>query len=169
MTNRRISVSLSLKGEGWRVPLRPKTLSQEGKQQAKKHSLQLPLRKKNPSHRRWSKLLKIRKLQSRKGLLVARVARSLLVPLRHHLGALHQPSLVTLTTRGLTRIDILPRRGEWMSPLKQGRRRRMKRVGRRKRTVARRSSPPLPLGEDVPGLPLPPRTLTTVRAGKSTG
>lgn len=123
MTKSRTAVSLSLKGERWRVPLRPKTLSQEGKEQAEKHSLLLPLRKKKPSKRRWSKLLKIRKLQSRKGLLVARVARSLLAPLRHHLGALHQPSPVMLTTRGLTRIDILPRRGEWMSPQKRGQRR----------------------------------------------
>lgn len=159
-------MSLSLKGERWRVPLRPKTLSQEGREQAETRSLQLPLRKKNPSNRRLSKLLKIRKLQSRKGLLVARVARSLLNPLRHHLHQ-HQPSLVTLTTRGLTRTDILPRRGEWMSPQKRGKRRKTKRVGGRKGKVARRRSPPLRLGEGVPVRPLPPRTLTTARAGRS--
>ncbi len=169
MTKSRTAVSLSLKGERWRVLLRPKTLSQEGREQAEKHNLQLPLRKKNLSKRRWSKLLKIRKLQSRKGLLVARVARSPLVPLRRHLGALHQPSLVMLTTRGLTRTDILPRRGEWMSPQIQEQRKNRKRMGRIKRKAVRRSTPALPLGEGVPGLLPPLRTLTTVRAGRSTG
>lgn len=134
-----------------------------------KQSLKLLLIKKNRSSRQWSKLLKIRKLQSRKGLLAARVAKTPLVPLRHHLGALHQPSLAMLTTRGLTKIDIRPRRSEWMSPQKQGRRRQRKRVGRRQRKAARRSSAPPPLGEGAPGPRLPPQTLTTVRAGKSTG
>ncbi|XP_039645103.1 helicase SRCAP isoform X2 [Perca fluviatilis] len=124
---RRTPASLSLKGERWRVPLRPKTLSQEGREQAETHSLQLPLGKKNLSNSRWSRLPKIRKLQSRKGLLVARVARSLLSPLRPPLHQ-PQPSLVTLTTRGLTRTGILPRRGEWMSPQKRGKRRKPKRT-----------------------------------------
>lgn len=169
MTRSRISVSLSLKGERWRVHLRPKTWSQEEKEQEEKRSLKLPLRKKNPRSRRWSKLLKIRKLQSRKGLLVGRVARSPLAPPRRRPSALHQRSLVMLTTRGPTRTDILPRGSEWMSPQKQTMTSKRKRVGRIKRKAARRSSPALPRGEGVPGLPRPPRTPTTARAGRSTG
>lgn len=167
MTKRKKSVSLSLKGERWRVPLRPKTLSQEGREQAEKHIQ--TLREKKLSKRQGSKLLKIRKLQSRKGLLAARAARSPLVPLHLRLGAPHQPSLVMLTTRGRTKTDILPRRGEWTSPQRRGRRRSRKRVESRRREAAGRSSAPLPLGECVPGLPLPPRTPTTARAGGSTG
>ena len=165
VTKSKIFVSLSLKGERWRLPLRPK--SQKGKLQMAKRRRQLPLRKMNLSSR--SKLSKIRKLQSRKGLLVARVARSPLAPLRHHLGALHPPSLAMLTIRGLTKIDIHPRRGEQTSPQKQGWRIKLKRVRRRWRKAARRSSPPLPLEGGVPGLPLPLRTLTTVRVERSTG
>lgn len=162
------SASLSLKREEWRVPLRPKTLRPEGKEQRKKQKPQLPLRKMNLSNRQWSKQLKIRKLPFRKGLSVGRVARSPLAPLRHPLGARHRPSLVMLTTRGRMRTDILPRGGEQMSPQRKGRRRTRKREGTQKRKAVRRSSLLLPLGEDVPGLLLPPPT-PTARAGRSTG
>jgi len=168
---KRTSVSLCLKEERWRVPLRPKTWSREGREPAEKCHLQLPLRKKKPSNRKWRKLPNSRSLRSRKGLLVARVARSPLAPPhRRRLGAPHRPSLATPTTRGPTRTDSLSRRGEWTSPQKRARRERKKRVGRRERKAATRSSPPPPppLGGSAPGPPPPPRTPTTARAGRST-
>lgn len=164
MTKSKRSVSHNLKRERLRVPLRPKTLRRE---KTEKHSLQLPRRKKNQSKKQQSKLLKIRKLQSRKGLLVVRAAKSPLAPLHHRLGALQQPSLVTLTTRGLTKTDTRARRGEWTSPQKRGRRRKGEMVEGRRRKATRRSSAPLRLGEGDPGLPLPPRTLTTARPERS--
>lgn len=172
MKKSRISPSLNLKGERWRVPRSSKTVRQEGKQQQEKQEkqkLQPPLRKKNLSSKLRSKLLTIREVQFRKGLLVVRVARSPLAPPRHPLGARHPPSLVTLITRGRTRTDILPRGGEQMSPQKKGRRRTRKKERRRKRKALRKSFLLLPLGGDVPGRRLPPPTPTTVRAGRSTG
>lgn len=74
---KRTSVSLSVKGGRWRVRLGPKTLSRQGRGLC----VDLPLRKKNLSRKGQSKL------QSKKGLLAARVARTLLAPLLHHLGA----------------------------------------------------------------------------------
>lgn len=56
-----------------------------------------------------------------------------------------------------------------MSPLRQGRRRKRKRMmGRRERRAVRKRSRPH-LGEGVPDLLLPPLTLTMVRAGRSAG
>lgn len=164
--NRGTLVSPSLKEEGWIVPQRPKTLSRERKEMRR---LQLPLRKKNPN--RWRRLQKTKRPQSRKGLRVAKVAESQPAPplppprLR---GAPRQPSLVTPTTRGLMRIDTLPRRGGWTSPRTQERRRRANGAGRRARKAATRSLGGG--GGGAPGLPpSPPLTLTTVEAGRSIG
>lgn len=159
MMSRKTSVGLNLKGEGWRV-LRP--TSREGTEKPKKRSLQLLLRKMKPRSRWWSKRSKIRKLPPRKGLSAARVAKNLLALPRHHRSALRQPSLATLTTRGRMKTDIRPRRSDWTSP--QGRRWRRQ----RKKTERRRMTAAPPLGEGAPGPRLPPRTLTTARAGRST-
>lgn len=163
-TKSRTFLSRRLKDGGWRKALTQKTWNLGRMKAKEKHNWQLLLIRKSLSSSLWRRMEKMRNHPIRKDPSVGRVVRSLLAPLHLHLGAQHQPSLVMLITRGLTRTDILLRGEEWMLPQREERTKK-KRVRRRRREVKRRILPsPLP-GGGVPGLRPPLRILTAVRAG----